>query len=67
MKQFEDGKKDHAEEQMKNIQQLDNQLGQSQLLIKWDEQIEIPDPIPDEILPIQRENSNPILANVIAH
>lgn len=35
--------------------------------MKWDEQIEIPDPIPDEILPIQREDSNPILANVIAH
>lgn len=66
MKQFEDGKKDHAEQQLKNIQELDKQLGQSQLLEKWDMDDLVPDPLPDEQVPVfKEEDSRPLMSNMI--
>jgi hypothetical protein len=66
MKKYADSVKDHAQEQLQNIeeknQELDAKLGQSSLLDNWDYKVNLPDPIFDRK---EDDDSRPILANVI--
>jgi hypothetical protein len=52
MKKYADSIKDHAQDQLNNIeeknQELNLNLGQSSLLENWNNNVEIPDPIVDK-------------------
>jgi len=50
MKQFENEKKDHAQKQMQQIENVNNHLGKSHILEKWDDK---------ELLPLDDEEVKP--------
>lgn len=58
MKQYQDQIKDHAQEQINNIEKINQELGESALLKNWDLEDQIQDPIPVDVQEPYQFNKN---------